>query len=178
MRSTTRHMRGMTLLELLVIIVIVGVLTIQGVPAIGHVLRDQRLQAASHTLYQALYYARSEAIRQGVPVMVVSGQEGWTQGWRIFADRDDDGEQSPSEPTLRAGGTPPGGLRLHANQPLRHYVRYAPNGYSIRASGSFQIGSFYLCTAKATTPARRIVLSRGGRVRIERLPEGDAACTR
>jgi len=168
----------MTLLELLVIIVIVGVLTTQGVPTMGHLLRDQRLQAASHTLYQALYYARSEAIRQGVPVMMIREQEGWTQGWRIFADRNDDGEQSSSEPTLRAGGAPPGGLRRHANRPLRHYVRYAPNGYSIRASGSFQIGSFYLCTAKATTPARRIVLSRGGRVRIERLPDGDAACAR
>lgn len=178
MHPISRHMRGMTLLELLVIIVIVGLLTTQGVPAMGHVLRDQRLQAASHTLYQALYYARSEAIRQGVPVMMVSEPDGWEQGWRIFADRDDDGEQSPSEPTLRAGSAPPGGLRLHANQPLRRYVRYASNGYSIRASGSFQIGSFYLCTTKATTPARRIVLSRGGRVRVERLPDGDTACAR
>ncbi|MCI0511117.1 type IV fimbrial biogenesis protein FimT [Chromohalobacter marismortui] len=173
-----RHMQGMTLLELLVLIVILGLLATQGVPAMGHLLRAQRLQAASHTLYQALYYARSEAIRQGVPVLMISEQGGWTRGWRIFADRNDDGEQSPSETTLREGGAPPGGLRRRANRPLRHYVRYAPNGYSIRASGSFQIGSFYLCTAKATTPARRIVLSRGGRVRIERLPEGDAACAR
>ncbi|MEQ7872264.1 GspH/FimT family protein [Chromohalobacter salexigens] len=170
--------RGMTLLELLVLIVILGLLTTQGMPAMGKLLREQRLQAASHALYQALYYTRSEAIRQGVPVMLVSEENGWEQGWRVFADRDDDGRQGPSEPTLRAGGGLANELRLRANQPLRRYVRYAPNGYSLRASGSFQIGSFYLCTATATTPARRIVLSRGGRVRIERLPEGDAACAR
>ena len=82
--------RGMTLLELLVLIVILGLLTTQGMPAMGKLLREQRLQAASHALYQALYYTRSEAIRQGVPVMLVSEENGWEQGWRVFADRDDE----------------------------------------------------------------------------------------
>ena len=37
--------RGMTLLELLVLIVILGLLTTQGMPAMGKLLREQRLQA-------------------------------------------------------------------------------------------------------------------------------------
>lgn len=176
--STRRHMQGITLIELLVVLAILVIWAGIGGPAMGRLLQTQRLQAASQTLYQALHYARSEAVRRGMPVLVESRQpRDWNAGWRIYVDRNGDGDRSSDEPILRVEPKPPGDVDVIANRPVARQVRYAPNGYSMRASGAFQIGSFYLCPPGRKGDARRLVLSRGGRLRIERIGADEGKCS-
>lgn len=76
--------RGVTLLELLVVVAILGVLSAIAAPAFGGLIAGVRARGASSELYTSLVRARSEAIKRNAEVSLVPGTAGqWQGGWRI-----------------------------------------------------------------------------------------------
>ena len=99
--KTARAQRGVSLLEALLATSIAGVLTTAAVPAMTDTMSNQRLGAGTSDLFATFNLARSEAVRRGVPVAVAPADaQDWSSGWKVFADRDDDGAQDPGEETL------------------------------------------------------------------------------
>lgn len=97
----TRRQRGASLVEALMALSIAGVLTSAAMPAMRDALVQQRLRSGSVDLYAAFHAARSEAIRRGSSVVVAPMDAAdWSKGWRVFADRNDDGRQDAGEETL------------------------------------------------------------------------------
>ncbi|MCU0765538.1 MAG: GspH/FimT family pseudopilin, partial [Burkholderiaceae bacterium] len=99
-----RHgVRGASLLETMIAVSIAGVLAGAAVPAMREALVQQRLRSGSSDLYAAFHFARSEAIRRSIPVAVtpVDSQD-WSNGWRVFVDRNGNGAQDAAEETLLA----------------------------------------------------------------------------
>jgi type IV fimbrial biogenesis protein FimT len=102
MNTTTspRHpraaQRGVTLLELMVALSVLGVLLAIGVPAYTNITRENQIAAQSSTLMQAIILARSEALKRGLRVSVCPIANGdssacltandWAGGWMIFED--------------------------------------------------------------------------------------------
>jgi len=82
-RSTAR---GMTIVELITVMLIVAAFALVATPQITGLVVAQRLRAAGSDLVSALYVARSEAIKRNVNVTVrpVTGDD-WTSGWAATA---------------------------------------------------------------------------------------------
>jgi len=97
-------MRGFTLLELMVVVVIAGLLLGIGVPAMGNFIRNSRITAAANDIMATLHYARSEAIKRRAAVSVCSSTNAldadpdcaaspMLTGWVVFVDANQNGER-------------------------------------------------------------------------------------
>ena len=89
---------GFNVLELMVGIAVLGILLGLGVPSFTQIIRDNRVVADTNELVVALSFARSEAVKRGMPTAVCArtapttdvcrtGTENdWSSGWLVFAD--------------------------------------------------------------------------------------------
>jgi len=87
--------QGMTLIELMVAISIVGILAMIAIPSFRQFTAENRSIAATNDLVTALNVARSEALRRSGNTVVCtssdqatcSGSTNWADGWIVFSDR-------------------------------------------------------------------------------------------
>ncbi|MGH8416664.1 MAG: GspH/FimT family pseudopilin [Pseudomonas sp.] len=87
---------GLTLVELLAGLVLIGIVATLGVPAFAALVDSQRRQDTAQQLASGLRLARVEAILRSQPVIMQAQEGNWSDGWRVFVDtnrnqfRDDD----------------------------------------------------------------------------------------
>ncbi|NWO57815.1 hypothetical protein DEJ73_16300 [Chromohalobacter salexigens] len=91
------NVRGFSLLELLIVLVIFAILASMTLPSFQRLQYRQQLVSASNELVAALRLARGEAIMREADVTLCAsadgascGGKGWTQGWLLQAASDDD----------------------------------------------------------------------------------------
>jgi type IV fimbrial biogenesis protein FimT len=97
--ASRRRSAGFNLLELMVVLAVGAILTGIGVSSYRYVTYSNRVSTEVNSLLGDLMLARSEAIKQGVPVITCPLDTGpkckattsWEKGWMIFADVDNDG---------------------------------------------------------------------------------------
>jgi type IV fimbrial biogenesis protein FimT len=90
------RMAGVTLLELLVVIAIVAILMGIGTASYRSITVSYRISSEINGLLGDMQYARSEAIKQGLNVVIcvapatandcATNNKNWDQGWIVFAD--------------------------------------------------------------------------------------------
>ncbi len=92
--------RGVTLIELVVVVAIAGILAAMAMPTLGSLVRDQRIKTAAGDVHASIIYARSEAIKRNQNVaMCARNADGngcgnitnWGVGWIVFVDADGNG---------------------------------------------------------------------------------------
>ncbi|AHF00291.1 GspH/FimT family pseudopilin [Thioalkalivibrio paradoxus] len=167
-----RREAGLTLVELLVTIAVLGVLLTLGVPRFGNWADDARLVSATNRLVSALHFTRSEAIRRNARVTLCNSADGttcaanggWEQGWIVFVDTAGTGARDEGDPLLAVGQAVAGSIAISGNGPVRRYVSYVGLGATRRANGALQMGTLSVCGARA---GRQIVISRTGRPRLQ-----------
>jgi type IV fimbrial biogenesis protein FimT len=89
-----RPSAGFTVLELMVVVAIVAVLIAVAVPSFRDITQRNRIAAEVNSFVGDLQYARSEAVKRGMPVCVCASADGtscvgtntWHQGWIVFSD--------------------------------------------------------------------------------------------
>jgi len=69
--------KGVTLLELIIAIGIVGIIASMAIPAFDNQLKDSKIVANTNLVIGAYNLARSEAINRGLQVQVVDTADGW-----------------------------------------------------------------------------------------------------
>lgn len=91
----TKKARGFSLIELLTVIVIASILLMIGVPSYKSMIASNNAYTENNNLFSDLQMARSEAIKQGLPITVCSADTSgnapyicsdssdWTGGWII-----------------------------------------------------------------------------------------------
>lgn len=164
--------RGFTLLDLLVTLAVASLLLVLAVPAFSSLVRHGRLVAITNDLFSALYLARSEAVRRGTPVALCKSADqesctaegGYDQGWIVFEDSDGNAQREPDEPIIQVRHLI-SRASITGNLPVARYVSYSPLGATRASSGALQMGTLTVCSVP---DARKIVISRTGRPRVER----------
>jgi type IV fimbrial biogenesis protein FimT len=161
---------GLTLVELLVGIAVLGVLLGIGVPSFGQFAADSRLTVTTNRLVAALHLTRSEAVRRNARVTLCASADGafcaadgdWTQGWIVFVDGSGTGARALDDELLAVGQGAARGVTVTGNHPVQRYVSYVGLGATRRANGSLQMGTLTLC---AGAQGRQLIIGRTGRLR-------------
>lgn len=74
---------GFTLIELLTVVSVLAILVAIAVPNMRPLIDHSRVRDAAAELQGGLYFARSEALRQGSDVQVTAKGGDWGAGWEV-----------------------------------------------------------------------------------------------
>jgi type IV fimbrial biogenesis protein FimT len=94
-RSSMRFFNtGFTLVELMATLAVSLIVLTLGIPGFSTLLANNQMTASTNDLVTHLHYARSEAVKRGVPVSVCASSDGqtcassyeWGSGWIVFTD--------------------------------------------------------------------------------------------
>lgn len=174
-----RRMAGVTLIELMVTIGVVGVLAATAVPSMQKFVQVSQVRTAANELAMALATARSEAVKRGNPVTVCKSADvtlaqplcassttvPWRQGWIMFVDHDQDGviDTAGALPDMRLRvGAAEGRLTVAADTNFSRYVSYLPTGVSV-GNGGLPGGAFHMCLNGV---GRAITVNTSGRTQV------------
>jgi type IV fimbrial biogenesis protein FimT len=174
--------RGFTLFELMIVLSIAAVLTAMAVPAMHSFLQNQQQSSAVSNLMITLEYARSEAIKEDVPVTgvdctgtgvcVCPSSNGtscdpaanWSNGWIVYT--------SAGPKVIEAVGALQSGLSLSAS-PATVAVTYPPNGTTNLAG----LVEFTLCDSRGAAYARELEVDISGSIQASSHPGYDVTGT-
>lgn len=173
-RVAVRHIRGVTLIELMVTLILAVVVATFAVPTWHHWIARQELANRAQALATALERARTEAIKRGVRVNLCKSADArtcaddgdWAHGWIMHPDAR--AQARPEDDAAPIAWDPPSvpSVTIEGNRPVDDYVSFTPLGEPRRVSGALQMGTFTLC--RPGHDAVEVVLAATGRVRTNR----------
>ena len=142
------RLRGFTLIELMVTLVVGGILAVIAVPAMTTFVESNRLTTTTNDLIIAINAGRSEAIKRGVPVILCKSSSGtgcsttgtWQAGWVLFVDVDGSGGWTTNDVMLRS----------HEAVPTTLTITAAANSIVFKSLGTISAGAgdYTICNAK------------------------------
>lgn len=171
-----RQGKGMSLVECMIVIGMVGLLIVVALPELGGLVESTRADATMRALATQVALARSTAASTGQRVTFCPSADqqlcagNWAQGHMIFTDRNGDRRLNQNDRVIRASGPLPAGQTLvwRAFQ-NRSYLQVEPSGFL-----RFQSGNFTWCPASADAAhARQLIVSASGRARLAQDTDGD-----
>ena len=156
---------GFSLVELMVTLVIMSIFVGMAVPSFASFLQNSRGQAAQLDLLSSLSFARSEAVKRGVPVMLtatspsVGGNE-LGAGWSVWVDTNGNGVMDADE-VLRVHGAFTGDVKVSTAAIQMTFQGSGYSGYR-DAGGNLLAANFTVCDSRHN--------ASGGQVSV--LPSG------
>jgi type IV fimbrial biogenesis protein FimT len=180
------RLRGFTLIETMMVVVIVAILAAVAGPSMVDMYRTTRLSAASSALQVSLNLARSEAIKRGSDArvtVVANGAAGvWTNGWTVFADGTNNANAAVA-PTADSGtvtrlevvAAPTGPLTFSQSAGDNYFI-YSGQGRLIDTAGLAVVGR-RVWFSNAGSDRFCLIITNTGRVRTMRSPSATACPT-
>jgi len=184
-----RKNEGLTLIELMVVLVVVAVLIGLAAPGLRSLLVRWAADTAAASLADDFRYARSEAIKRNDFVTICRSADGkscigqagsWHAGWLVFVDHDSDAvvdaastsaPPTPADVILRVQSALPW---VESVQPLtgngRDAYKFRPSGLAPGNQGNLVV------TASASVPGGSVLLCISSTGRIQARP-GQVACS-
>ena len=131
--AAVRPGRGFTLIELMTTLSVLAISLALAAPALGGLIRGNRVRAAQGELVSSLMLARSEAARRGVQARVEAKADaaggGFARGWTVWFDANANNTLDSGE-TLRSVPDFGPGITLVAAGDVRNIV-YSPRGFLV-----------------------------------------------
>jgi type IV fimbrial biogenesis protein FimT len=163
-----RRPGGVTLIELMISLGVVGILATVAAPGFANLIADSARTTAVNDLFHALFLARSESMKRGAVVSVCKSPEGltcsrqgdWTAGWIVFVndDADEPAVRDPAETVLAVyQGWARG--RITSNRLAYSFRPYTQGVIN---------GTIVFCDPRGGAHARAIIVSHSGRPRISK----------
>jgi type IV fimbrial biogenesis protein FimT len=176
---------GFTLFEVLIVMLIVAVLAAFALPSMRQFVQNQQESSAASGLVSNLNYARSEAIKEDLPVAGGAGvtlcastgagnppscdTTNWASGWIVLSSN-----PAIAEP-LQATGALADGLTL-TTTPANAVVLFQPNGTApgLTVGGNGRV-MFKLCDSRGANTAREVEVSLSGIIQAAAQPGSDVS---
>lgn len=177
-RYSAHSQHGVSLIEQLMVLVIMGVLLGIAAPSFRRLLVRNELQTAQTDFIAALQNARSTAVTRGQRVVFCPSTDTlhcaptnrWDVGWVLGTDADHDNQP---DGTPRYSGTGHVGKPVIRSSAGRQIVRFQPDG----SAGGSNL-TLLFCAAGDASRALSVVVSNSGRVRgAPATSEQTATCT-
>lgn len=128
-----RNQKGLTLIEVVIVMAIAAILVLAGLPGLQTYLMDSKLTSQTNSWIAIVNYARSEAIMHGGDVYVTANtvnNDEWGGGWQIWR-----------EPTLPNGLLDDEDTELLKEISLKDGITITgPNGYANQNLSSLLAG--------------------------------------
>ena len=171
-------MRGFTVTELLIVVVIAAVLMAIAVPNLQQFVLNNARTTRLNELVLALNIARSEAVTQrltvtvcrvNLPATTCAADDNWEDGIAVRADQNADGDITDTEDLIRIFDLDAGDtisfLGIDGAGAAVSAVTYGATGQL----NSAQTGVHLIhCDERGTAEARAVILSAAGQPRISR----------
>lgn len=148
---------GFTLFELVFVLLILIILSSLAIPAMQDFLAANEAEVMGHELFHALQFARTQALLQGMPIIVCASTDGftcvkhWNQKYILLQNQHALAEFS-----------------IHKAHGVLHWQAFgAQQNLQISASGEAQAsnGTFRYCSKRTHRLIWTIIISRTGRIR-------------
>lgn len=158
---------GFTLIETLVSLVIISIIVTMSVPSFSHLWSRSQIDTVVDEFSNALYLARSEAIKRAARVTLCASSDGsrcaetensWHHGWLVFVDTQIDLEDS----AIRVYQANHSQLTLIGNRYLTKKITFLATGRITVLGGTIQV-----CSQDSSQKGKNIVLIATGRFRID-----------
>lgn len=173
-----QDVKGITLIELLIVITLIGILLALAFPAFGRLVDGVRASTTADRVHSVLNVARHEAVfsRQWVVVCRTRDDQScvyegpWSDGTMTFVDRDRNQQRSPDEKLVASNGASDfAGVRLVASA-TRKTIGFRPDGRSAGTNLTLR-----LCSGDGEL-RHLLVVNTGGRTRKSSVPKGTGTC--
>jgi type IV fimbrial biogenesis protein FimT len=166
---------GISLIELILTLAIVGILASISIPALGSLAHSAQSKTAGSAIANSLNFARMTAVNKQSNVVVCpsndhvscDGALRWESGWIVFEDADADGQRDADETLLEAVDHQPG-IAIAATEGRKH-VAFRADGSSPGTNLTLT-----LCDPKAASTGT-VVVNNAGRVRTGTATAAQAA---
>jgi len=163
------RMAGVTLVELMVVVLVGAILTGLAVPALRNLVTANQLLGLTDSFASAMNSARSEAAKLNTQVafnpLPASAGTAWSGGWTMFVDSNANGALDNGETTLRLGAALPTGYTMNASGSIGGVMAFDGTGRLVGGAP----GLIVFCQGGGPWgggAARMITVTASGRVRI------------
>lgn len=175
---------GVTLIELITVMVIVVILMAVGVPSYQYVTTNNRMATESNLLLGDLQFARSEAVREGQTVTVCIANSGatgcnaaastWQGGWIVFSDPNDNQTVDAGETILRVQNAFPSTDTFTSSTSTAYAITFNREGFATLGGTSLKITLHDSTSSQSYS--RCLEISQAGMMAIQ-THSSDATCT-
>jgi type IV fimbrial biogenesis protein FimT len=169
------HNKGFTLIEVMVTLTVAAILAAISVPSFKYIIRNTTLTSLTNQLVATMSTARSEAIKQGVPVSIdaLSGNGDWSQGWQVVKRHADGSVCDAKEACLiRQFDAVKSGYSIKLSEASSNaIITYLPSGL-LSSTGSVEL-KYAICAADHPVH-KQVSVSETGRVASDTI---DQACS-
>ncbi|WP_062268569.1 GspH/FimT family pseudopilin [Endozoicomonas arenosclerae] len=159
-------MKGLTLIEIMITIILVGIIGSLTV-SMDSLVKSFRMDFYNQRVFSSMVLTRSEAIKRGENVSMCRSQNGiscdtsdnnWKAGWLVFVNPNNNNSVDPGEDIIRVYGVIDREVTIHLD--AGNTVTFVPRG------SPAVVRTIRLCpTGGVDTPVRTVSVSATGQIR-------------